>query len=67
MESGVVALAMVDYWVSFAVSGTPNDGNGLPSTTHSIQPSYALLTEPCIARNYLASIYVRQPGTFRSA
>ncbi|KAI1795283.1 extracellular triacylglycerol lipase precursor [Ganoderma leucocontextum] len=33
VESGVVALAMMDYWVSFAVSGTPNDGYGLPKTT----------------------------------
>ncbi len=31
-ESGVVSRAMVDYWVSFAVSGTPNDGKGLQST-----------------------------------
>ena len=30
-ESGRVSLAMMDYWVSFAVSGTPNDGKGLAS------------------------------------
>ncbi|KAM5539639.1 hypothetical protein V8D89_006748 [Ganoderma adspersum] len=31
--SGLVSQAMVDYWVSFAVSGTPNDGKGLSRTT----------------------------------
>ncbi len=30
-ESGLVSRAMIDYWVSFAVSGTPNDGKGRPS------------------------------------
>ncbi|PIL26441.1 hypothetical protein GSI_12199 [Ganoderma sinense ZZ0214-1] len=39
VSSGVVALAMMDYWVSFAVNGTPNDGNGLPKTTW---PQYTL-------------------------
>ena len=33
VESGLVSLAMVDYWVSFAVSGTPNDGKGLASAS----------------------------------
>ena len=32
-ESGRVSLAMIDYWLSFAVSGTPNDGKGLASTS----------------------------------
>ena len=41
MESGVVALAMMDYWLSFAVSGTPNDGKGLPSTLRYMQPTPA--------------------------
>ncbi|KAM5539681.1 hypothetical protein V8D89_006790, partial [Ganoderma adspersum] len=31
--SGRVSLTMMDYWVSFAVSGTPNDGKGLARTT----------------------------------
>ena len=30
-ESGLVSRAMIDYWVSFVASGTPNDGKGLPS------------------------------------
>ena len=30
-DSGVVSQAMVDYWVAFVVSGTPNDGKGLSS------------------------------------
>nr|VWO94947.1 Carboxylic ester hydrolase (EC [Ganoderma boninense] len=42
---GVVALAMVDYWVSFAVSGTPNDGKGLPKTTW---PQYTSASEVLI-------------------
>ncbi|TBU44842.1 hypothetical protein BD309DRAFT_989958 [Dichomitus squalens] len=28
---GVLAMSMTDYWLSFAVSVTPNDGEGLPS------------------------------------
>ncbi|PIL25854.1 hypothetical protein GSI_11607 [Ganoderma sinense ZZ0214-1] len=36
-ESGVVSRAMVDYWLSFVVSGTPNDGKGLART---IWPQY---------------------------
>ena len=35
-ESGRVSLAMVDYWLSLAVSGTPNDGKGLASTSSSL-------------------------------
>ena len=31
-ESRLVSQAMMDYWISFAVSGTPNDGKGLSST-----------------------------------
>ena len=30
-ESGLISQAMMDYWLSFAVSGTPNDGKGLTS------------------------------------
>ena len=32
-ESRVVSRAMMDYWISFVVSGTPNDGKGLSSTS----------------------------------
>ncbi|PIL26418.1 hypothetical protein GSI_12175 [Ganoderma sinense ZZ0214-1] len=32
-ESGRVSLAMVDHWLSFVVSGTPNDGKGSGRTT----------------------------------
>ncbi|PIL26309.1 hypothetical protein GSI_12065 [Ganoderma sinense ZZ0214-1] len=37
LESVLVSRAMVDYWLSFVVSGTPNDGKGLART---IWPSY---------------------------
>ncbi|KAM5539590.1 hypothetical protein V8D89_006699 [Ganoderma adspersum] len=36
-ESRLVSQAMMDYWISFAVSGTPNDGKGLSRT---IWPQY---------------------------
>ena len=29
----LLSEAMVDYWISFAVSLTPNDGKGLNSTS----------------------------------
>ena len=29
--SGLVSQAVIDYWISFAVSLTPNDGKGLNS------------------------------------
>lgn len=31
-ESRVISRAMMDYWISFVVSGTPNDGKGVSST-----------------------------------
>ena len=30
-EVRIVSSAMLDYWLSFAVSLTPNDGKGVPS------------------------------------
>ena len=50
-ESGRVSLAMVDYWVSFAVSGTPNDGKGLASTSRSPASSLNVLTQARNGRN----------------
>ena len=32
-ESRLISRAMMDYWISFVVSGTPNDGKGLSSTS----------------------------------
>ncbi|PIL26319.1 hypothetical protein GSI_12075 [Ganoderma sinense ZZ0214-1] len=37
LESVLVSRAMVDYWLSFVASGTPNDGKGL---TRTIWPNY---------------------------
>ena len=31
LEVQMLSAAMVDYWLSFVVSQTPNDGKGLPS------------------------------------
>ena len=42
VESRLVSLAVVGYWVSFAVSGTPNDGNGIPSTSRPLKYAFDL-------------------------
>ena len=60
VESGLVSLAMVDYWVSFAVSGTPNDGNGIPSTSRPLEYAFDLADWVMHLRNDLAPIHVRQ-------
>ena len=38
-ESGLISQAMMDYWLSFAVNGTPNDGKGLTSACRIITSS----------------------------
>lgn len=45
-DAGVRLLsqAMVDYWISFAVSQTPNDGKGVESVYIPLTLDYASLT-----------------------
>lgn len=62
--SGLVSQAMVDYWLSFAVSGTPNDGKGLSSTCFILScPRSVSLMGVHSTRNYLAAVRIGQPGT----
>ena len=66
----LLSQAMVDYWISFTVSLTPNDGRGLPSecpfpfTAHrgrSLILNYSALTRNC--RDELAAVPVQPPGS----
>ncbi|TBU28362.1 extracellular triacylglycerol lipase precursor [Dichomitus squalens] len=46
MGVGVLATSMTHYWISFAVSGTPNDGKGLPRTAWpQYQPNNQVLIQ----------------------
>ena len=58
----VLGRAMVDYWLSFAVSLTPNDGKGTASTCllRSPRAFVALLTCVVFYRDRVATIHVRE-------
>ena len=57
----LLSAAMVDYWLSFVVSQTPNDGKGLPSAclVDGIITSSHLFN---IFRDCVASIYLNGTG-----
>ena len=57
-ESGVVSRAMVDYWVAFAVSGTPNDGKGLSSAWSLLMVAWPGIADGGVhtIRNHLAAV-----------
>ena len=56
--SRLLSVAMMDYWLSFVVSQTPNDGKGVSRAYRNPLPRCVVLTFATF-RDYLATIYLR--------
>ena len=52
----LLSEAMVDYWISFAVSLTPNDGKGVNSACSPCAHLRAIVADERLFRNDMASV-----------
>ena len=52
----LLSEAMADYWISFAVSLTPNDGKGVNSACSPCAHLHAIVADERLLRNDVASV-----------
>ena len=52
----LLSEAMADYWISFAVSLTPNDGKGVNSACSPCAHLHAIVADERFLRNDVASV-----------
>ena len=58
----LLSEAMADYWISFAVSLTPNDGKGLNSACSPCAHLHAIVADERLLRNDVAPVSDRTAG-----